>query len=125
MEKKNDRFKKIILWTLAILFLAPLYWLLISSLKTDMEITQFPPTFWPKEFAFDNFPKVWDLLHFNRTFFNSILVSVSTTILVVFNSTLAGYAFAKKKFVGVNDNFDRNYDNSGNCVIITIVYCYH
>ncbi|MCH4888017.1 carbohydrate ABC transporter permease [Acidaminobacter sp. JC074] len=100
--KRKGLTSKITLWVLAILFLIPLYWLIISSFKTDMEITSFPPTLWPKEFAFSNYTKVWDLLKFSKTFMNSLIVSLSTTVLIVFNSTLAGYAFAKKKFIGKN-----------------------
>jgi ABC-type glycerol-3-phosphate transport system permease component len=100
MSKRKDLFVKISLYILTILFLIPIYWLLVSSLKTDAEITRFPPTFWPEILNFKNFPYVWKYLHFTRTFFNSIIVSISTTILIVIFSTMAGYAFAKKKFIG-------------------------
>lgn len=99
---KDNLKSKVILWGLAIIFLVPLYWLVVSSFKTDMEITSFPPTFWPKNFVFSNYSRVWELLKFSKTFVNSLIVSLSTTILIVFNSTLAGYAFAKKRFIGKN-----------------------
>lgn len=98
--KKDGLSSKIFLWMLAIVFITPIYWLLISSFKTDMEITQFPPTFWPKEIVIANYTRVWEMLKFSKTFMNSLIVSLSTTVLIVINSTLAGYAFAKKKFIG-------------------------
>lgn len=100
MNKRKDIITKILLWALTIIFLIPLYWLVVSSLKTDAEITRFPPTFWPHVINLKNFPYVWKYLHFGRTTLNSLLVSITTTILIVINSTMAGYAFAKKKFLG-------------------------
>ncbi len=102
MKKKTDLFWKILLYIIAFLFLVPLYWLLVSSVKTDIEITRFPPTLWPEEVKFGNFIYIWHYLKFMRTFFNSVIVSTSTTILIVFFSTMAGYAFAKKNFLGKN-----------------------
>ncbi|EOD01810.1 carbohydrate ABC transporter permease [Caldisalinibacter kiritimatiensis] len=100
MRKKRDLIIKVVLYALTILFLIPIYWLIVSSLKTDSEITRFPPTFWPEIMNIKNFPYVWKYLHFTKTFMNSIIVSISTTILIVIFSTMAGYAFAKKEFVG-------------------------
>lgn len=45
------KYKKLILNVGAILlaavFLFPIYWIVINSLKTDAEIFQFPPSFFP------------------------------------------------------------------------------
>jgi ABC-type glycerol-3-phosphate transport system permease component len=99
MERKRT-WVRIILWMLTFLFLLPLYWLLISSVKTDAEITRFPPTFWPQVWAWDNYPRVWKYLRFARTFLNSVVVSSVTTVLILVFAAMAGYAFAKKKFIG-------------------------
>lgn len=88
-----------------ILFLLPIYWLFISSLKSNSEITLFPPTLWPKHIMWSNFSDIWKELNFGVTFKNSIIVSTSTTVLIVLFSTMAGYAFSKKKFLGKNVMF--------------------
>ncbi|WP_069650046.1 carbohydrate ABC transporter permease [Caloranaerobacter ferrireducens] len=100
MKRKKEFYAKVSLYILTVIFLVPLYWLIVSSLKTDAEITMFPPTLWPHQINLKNFPYVWKYLHFTRTFLNSLIVSISTTVLIVIFSTMAGYAFAKKKFIG-------------------------
>jgi ABC-type glycerol-3-phosphate transport system permease component len=105
MVKNKKVLLHILLWSVGILFFLPIYWLFVSSLKSDSEITRFPPTFWPEDFVWSNFPEIWDMLNFGQTFLNSVIVSTSTTILIVLFSTMAGYAFSKKKFLGQNKMF--------------------
>ncbi|MCA0984743.1 carbohydrate ABC transporter permease [Halobacillus yeomjeoni] len=102
MKTKHPILLQVFMWTLTVIFLMPIYWLFISSVKSDREITQFPPTFWPKEFHWENFPLIWDRLDFTQTFWNSILVTVSATILITIFATMAGYALSKKHIFGKN-----------------------
>ncbi|MFW5436746.1 carbohydrate ABC transporter permease [Paenibacillus apiarius] len=95
----------ITLWAVGILFLIPIYWLVASSLKSDAEITMFPPTFWPKEMVWSNFPEIWNMLKFDQTFINSLIVTVPTVLLTVLFSSMAGYAFSKKRFFGRDTMF--------------------
>lgn len=91
-----------IMWLSCFIFLLPLYWLFISSVKTTSEITSFPPTFWPNHFEWSNFTLIWDRLDFTQTFMNSIIVSVSTTVLSTLFGAMAGYALSKKRIFGKN-----------------------
>ncbi len=84
----------------AILMIAPFIWMLLSSFKFDDEIIQMPPTFFPEEFTFENYREVFIQIQIIRYFINSIVVSGSVTLFVLFSSTLAGYIFAKHKFPG-------------------------
>ncbi len=103
MENKRQKYGlQAIMWVLMFVFMLPLYWLLVSSVKTDREITTFPPTFWPEHWEWSNFPNIWDRLDFTQTFMNSIIVSVSATILITFFATMAGYALSKKRILGKN-----------------------
>ena len=87
-----------VLIVMAAVFLLPLYWMFISAFKTDAEIASTPPTFWPREWVGHNFADVWR--HFVRPLLNSLLVSGACTALIVVFSTMAGYALAKKHFIG-------------------------
>ncbi|MFD2670734.1 carbohydrate ABC transporter permease [Marinicrinis sediminis] len=91
---------QIVMWVLCLIFMMPLYWLFVSSVKSDAEITRFPPTFWPESFQWSNFAEIWSRLDFTQTFFNSIYVSTSTTILIAMFSTFAAYALSKKHIYG-------------------------
>ena len=88
----------IVLIVLAVLVAMPLYWMAVSAVKTDAEITRAEPTLWPRQWAWGNFADVWR--RFARPFLNSTIVSGSCTALIVLFSTLAGYALAKKRFLG-------------------------
>lgn len=102
MRNLKKKSAAIFLYALSAIFMIPIYWLVTSSLKTNIEITRMPPTFWPEQLVFENFFDVIQRFDFARTFLNSTIVSTSTTLLIVVFSTMAGYAFAKKKFVGKN-----------------------
>lgn len=102
MKEKKNIGLQVLLWSLCVIFMIPLYWLFVSSVKSDAEITRFPPTFWPDEFVWYNFVDIWNRLNFTQTFMNSVIVSLSTTVLIVIFSTMAGYALSKKKIIGKN-----------------------
>ncbi|MED4602836.1 carbohydrate ABC transporter permease [Paenibacillus validus] len=99
---KKNWLSSIVLWALGLIFFLPLYWLFVSSLKSDSEITRFPPTFWPEHLEWSNYPEIWEALKFGTTFMNSMIVTISTTALIVIFTSMAGYAFAKKQFFGKN-----------------------
>lgn len=88
----------IIIIIICLVFAAPFVWMFLSSFKTGQEIIQIPPTFFPKDFTFDNYLTIFKKLNFGRYFLNSLIVSSATTILAVFTSSLAGYVFAKYNF---------------------------
>lgn len=88
-----------ILFGLTIFFIFPFYWILTGSFKLQEVAIQIPPEWFPVNPTFENFEKLLVPMTF-RWFFNSIFISVSTTILVCTTASLAGYALAKKKFFG-------------------------
>jgi ABC-type glycerol-3-phosphate transport system permease component len=98
--KRSNLLPTIILWAIGIVFLIPIYWVLVSSLKSDAEITRFPPTFFPETMVWQNYPEIWSKLKFGVTFTNSIIVAVPTVALTVIFASMAGYAFSKKRFLG-------------------------
>ncbi|MFR4351776.1 MAG: carbohydrate ABC transporter permease [Roseburia sp.] len=108
-KRKRSRFKKMelpdivinILVTFgAILNLFPLYWLVTSSFKTSAGIYKMPPDWFPKTFNFDNFQELFVGQPAFRWAFNSIMVSLISTLLVIACSSLAAYSFSKLKFRG-------------------------
>ena len=87
-----------VLVVMAGLVVLPLYWMSISAFKTDAEITRTTPTLWPHNWVWSNFADIWGA--FARPCVNSLVVSAACTGLIVILSTLAGYALAKKRFLG-------------------------
>jgi multiple sugar transport system permease protein len=78
----------------AIIFFVPFYWVVIASLKTAAELRAIPPTWWPQELTFANYPEVWRA-EFARYFLNSFIYSGGSTLIVVFTSSLLGYVLVK------------------------------
>lgn len=86
----------------AFIFLAPLIWTTITSFKTITEAYEWPPTWWPHDFTFDAYINVWKYKDFSTIFKNSVIVSVSSTILCAILASLAAYGFSRFKFKGNN-----------------------
>jgi multiple sugar transport system permease protein len=80
----------------------PFLWMASSSLKNDVEAFATPPTIWPHKPTLINYNHAFALADFPQLFMNSLLVSVIATLLQVFTSGLAGYAFARMQFRGKN-----------------------
>ena len=78
----------------AFIFFVPFYWVVVASFKTAAELRAIPPTWWPQEFTFANYPEVWRA-EFARYFINSFVYSGGTTLLVVFTSSLIGFVLVK------------------------------
>jgi multiple sugar transport system permease protein len=84
----------------AILMLMPFVWMLSTSLKSAGAVFEYPPSFIPNPFRWDNYTRLFEVLPFARFFANSVFVAVSVTILTVVTSSMAAYAFARLRFPG-------------------------
>ncbi|CAM4447428.1 carbohydrate ABC transporter permease [Paenibacillus tarimensis] len=78
----------------------PVYWLLISSLKTQAEMRLAVPTFWPETFAWDNYAEAFSVIPYARFFGNTLLMSIGLIVLQLNIALMAAYAFAKGRFWG-------------------------
>lgn len=82
------------------MILLPYYLMVVTSLKPLREIFTYPFTWIPSRLAWENYVDAWNHAPFARYFLNSIFISVSETLGVLITSALAGYAFARMRFVG-------------------------
>ena len=78
----------------------PFVWTLITSLKTLSEIYATPATYVPRALTLDHWEKVLTLTRFTKSLLNSTIVSGGATVLCLFVSALAAYAFAFGTFPG-------------------------
>lgn len=84
----------------ALVFAIPLLWLAISSLMTNAQINQFPPTIIPDSLHLDGFRYVLGNALFPTWFLNSTIVALVTVASNLVFCSLAGYAFARMRFRG-------------------------
>ena len=120
----------IIIAILAVLFTFPLYWIITGSFKTNAAINSTTPIWWPQEWTLANYQKLFSrqtapLFQFTipfsllsgssdlkliasgpsvpaaiRWLINTVVKAVLSMILTCITASMAGYALAKKRFVG-------------------------
>ena len=106
MTAKKTRYKSMIRSILGIVFvlvfLFPIYWMIISSLKSSGEIFKVPPSFVPENIYFENYLALFR----NRDFFNylknSTIISVFSMIGAIILAAPMAYALARKRVKGLD-----------------------
>ncbi len=76
--------------------LGPLLLMLVNSMKTHQEVVRNPLAL-PLEIQWENFTLAWEYGRFARGFANSILLSGTAVVTVLFCASLAGYVLAGRK----------------------------
>jgi multiple sugar transport system permease protein len=84
----------------ALLFAAPLIFAFATSLKPQDEVFTAPPTLVGSELRWNNYVEAFQFAPFARYFFNSFLVAIIGTAVVVAASSLSAFAFARLRFPG-------------------------
>ncbi len=105
---KRSQKKKVIGFIRAILLafylllvILPIYWMVVTSLKTGPEIINAQHvTYIPQVITGENYASLFFMLDYGRYLYNSILITVSSAVCVVFLSVLGGYGLARFTFKG-------------------------
>jgi ABC-type glycerol-3-phosphate transport system permease component len=101
--RKNDIVINIVSYifvvAMVIFTLYPVVYNIIGSFKTNLELT-LGGGFWPKNFTFNNYYEAFTKAGFTTYTMNSVIVSVSVTILSVLTAAMSGFVFARYPFKG-------------------------
>ncbi len=89
-----------VLIIVAIATVTPMLWMISASCMPSGQASNYPPQFFPTSFTFDHYTQLFSRLNVLKYFFNSLLLSVSVTLLSLVVNSMAGYAFAKYRFRG-------------------------
>ncbi len=86
------------------ILLFPVFWTLITSLKTEQEIFQIPPTFYLHVLNTKSYAAQVETGDFNmfRSFLNSLVISCGAMVIAVLLAVPASYAIARYRFRGRN-----------------------
>lgn len=95
----------LVLFLIGVLMVAPLVWLISTSLTASSGAFQLPPNWIPIPFTLDNFAEVFQFVPFGQMALNSVIVAVIVTVGSLLTSILAAYAFSRLKFWGSNFMF--------------------
>lgn len=75
--------------------------MIVTALKEQNSVLQFPPVLFPQVFNFSNFLRVFEMMPTMKSaYLNSMIVAVTATSGTLFTSAMAAYAFSKLKFRG-------------------------
>jgi multiple sugar transport system permease protein len=98
MSRVTSVISQILLSLVALLFLVPIIWMLVSALKPSAEVFTTPPTLFGSEVKFSNFVEAWNYLPFGRFILNTVFVAGIGTLITLVASAMSGYAFARLNF---------------------------
>jgi multiple sugar transport system permease protein len=92
----------LVIWVLCVLFGFPLFWTLMSSFKTPVEMAAFPPVIIPEVFQWSNYQSVLVIPRIPVTFWvmNSAIVVTLTTLGTVITASIVAYSFARFEYRG-------------------------
>ncbi|MDF2644642.1 MAG: sugar transporter permease [Paenibacillus sp.] len=78
----------------------PIYWMLITALKTSSELRMAVPSFWPEKLMWENFASAFKAIPFYRFTVNTVIQTVGIVFLQINIGVMAAYAFSKGTFPG-------------------------
>ncbi len=85
---------------LAVLLLVPLVWAVSGSLHTNSGLFSSPYQWIPHKPQFKNYSSAWNAISFGRELVNSFVVGFIIAVVGVALGQMAGYALAKRRFLG-------------------------
>lgn len=95
-EKRRLAVTEIIMIILAVIWFIPIYYLIVTTLKSPQEATASPLGI-PRVFQFKNYVEAWINMEFPRAFANTLFITASAVFLIVIFGSMAGYALARTK----------------------------
>lgn len=100
MKKTGSIISKLFIILMALITLFPFVYMVLASLMTFQEATSAPPTLIPAKLNFSNYLEALRVAPFGRYFINTIFTALSTTVITLITSILAGFALVSLEFKG-------------------------
>ena len=82
----------------ALVFIFPIYWMIVTSLKPNSVIMRLPPQFLPTHPIADHYISVLSDHRFFTFYKNSVIVAVLTTGVTLMLAILASYSFSRFRY---------------------------
>jgi multiple sugar transport system permease protein len=101
-EKWTNRILLLVALALAALYLFPLYWMYVTSLKTGSEIFATPPGMVPTNPQWGVFAYVWELRGMGRFLWNSVIIASGTMALTAILGTGCAYVLARYRNIWID-----------------------
>ncbi|MDW9589650.1 ABC transporter permease subunit [Sinorhizobium meliloti] len=90
-----------ILLVIVLLFMTfPIYYMAITSLKTEFEALRMPPTLWPQNLTVESYPYVIQAWGYWRTLLNTVIVAGTAALAATVLGGISAYGFSRMEFAG-------------------------
>jgi len=96
--RRYDYLTTAILFVLGLACIFPFFWMLRSSLMSNVEIYGYPPKLLPKTMRFDNYTSALTIFPFGRYLLNTLTITIPSVFGILLTSTMAAYALARIEF---------------------------
>lgn len=87
---------------ISIIMIAPVLWMVSTSLKFESEVFNFPIQWIPESVTWDNYQKAFTEFPYLNWYLNTIRNTAIIVFSILLVSSMAGFAFAKIQFKGKN-----------------------
>lgn len=116
-RKKQDIARDILLYIILLIFFLPAVWIILTSIRPNVEINTRPPIWIPDHITFDSYKILLGMptpegafgmggeIPFAEYARNSLVISLVSTLFALIFGTLAGYTFSRFRFKGKNTIF--------------------
>ena len=88
------------LFAILLFSLFPVYWIISFSVRELSELLKSPPSLWPETITFEGFVTLFEFVDMTGYILNTLLVSLSATLITIVVATMGGYALVRITFWG-------------------------
>ena len=81
-------------WTVALLIFFPVLWTILTSFKTEVSAVASPPQLFTADWTLENYAEVWQRSDYPRFFWNSVILSIGSTLLGLLIAIPAAWSMA-------------------------------
>ncbi|WP_086999139.1 carbohydrate ABC transporter permease [Rhizobium sullae] len=101
-ETNRNRLMLAIAIVMAAIYLFPLYWMYITTLKSGSEMFATPPSFWPSSPQWGTYAYVWESRNMGRYLWNSLVIAIGSVTLITVLGVGCAYVLARYRNVWVD-----------------------
>jgi len=84
----------------AVIFVFPVYWMIVTSLKAVPEVFHLPPIWWPHKLLWHNYPDALNVFPFIKYAVNTLKITLPVTAGTTISSSLVAYGFSRLHWRG-------------------------
>ena len=94
VTRRRKLFYTVAAWSVALLIFFPVLWTILTSFKTETSAVASPPELLGADWTLQNYADVWQRSDYPRFFWNSVVISVGSTLLGLLIAIPAAWSMA-------------------------------